>query len=171
MTHLSTHVLDAVTGRPVTDMAVTLTDADDNVLAEPSTDGDGRITELAGGELSACTGYASTPQRISLGRASPPSIRRSSSPSKSSIPRGTTCRCSCRRMPIRPTEAVETCPASSGARTSTARPRAINVSTCLRGDFTAAHVTGDQSDVLPTDTQKQTACAYAKEKGLVSIED
>ena len=47
----------------------------------------------------------------------------------------------------------------------------INVSTCLRGDFTAAHVTGDQSDVLPTDTQKQTACAYAKEKGLVSIED
>ena len=52
MTHLSTHVLDAVTGRPVTDMAVTLTDADGNVLAEPSTDGDGRVTELAGGELS-----------------------------------------------------------------------------------------------------------------------
>ena len=46
----------------------------------------------------------------------------------------------------------------------------INVSTCLRGDFTAAHVTGDQSDVLPTDTQKQTAYTYAK-MGLVSIED
>jgi urate oxidase len=47
----------------------------------------------------------------------------------------------------------------------------VNVSVCLRGDFTAAHLVGDQSDVLPTDTQKQTAYAYAKEKGLQSIED
>jgi urate oxidase len=47
----------------------------------------------------------------------------------------------------------------------------VNVSTCLRGDFSAAYLTGDQSDVLPTDTQKQTAYAYAKEKGLQSIED
>ncbi|MDT5107871.1 MAG: urate oxidase, partial [Mycobacterium sp.] len=47
----------------------------------------------------------------------------------------------------------------------------VNVSVCLRGDFTAAHLAGDQSDVLPTDTQKQTAYAYAKEKGLLSIED
>jgi urate oxidase len=47
----------------------------------------------------------------------------------------------------------------------------INVSTCLRGDFSAAHLTGDQTAVLPTDTQKQTAYAYAKEKGLLSIED
>jgi urate oxidase len=47
----------------------------------------------------------------------------------------------------------------------------VNVSTCLRGDFTAAHLVGDQGDVLPTDTQKQTAYAYAKEKGLLSIED
>jgi len=49
--------------------------------------------------------------------------------------------------------------------------RDINVSTCLRGDFSAAHLAGDQSDVLPTDTQKQTVYAYAKEKGLTSIED
>jgi len=47
----------------------------------------------------------------------------------------------------------------------------VNVSVCLRGDFSAAHLTGDQSDVLPTDSQKQTAYAYAKEKGLKSIED
>jgi urate oxidase len=47
----------------------------------------------------------------------------------------------------------------------------VNVSTCLRGDFSAAHLVGDQGDVLPTDTQKQTAYAYAKEKGLLSIED
>ena len=47
----------------------------------------------------------------------------------------------------------------------------VNVSTCLRGDFSAAYLAGDQSEVLPTDTQKQTAYAYAKEKGLTSIED
>ncbi|WP_029115291.1 factor-independent urate hydroxylase [Mycobacterium sp. URHB0044] len=47
----------------------------------------------------------------------------------------------------------------------------VNVSTCLRGDFSAAHLAGDQSDVLPTDSQKQTAYAFAKEKGLQSIED
>lgn len=46
----------------------------------------------------------------------------------------------------------------------------INVSTCLRGDFADAYLTGDQSKVLPTDTQKQTAYSYAKEKGLISIE-
>ncbi|WP_092801345.1 factor-independent urate hydroxylase [Rhodococcus globerulus] len=46
----------------------------------------------------------------------------------------------------------------------------VNVSTCLRGDFADAYLTGDQSKVLPTDTQKQTAYAYAKEKGLISIE-
>lgn len=49
--------------------------------------------------------------------------------------------------------------------------RDVNVSTCLRGDFSAAHLAGDQSDVLPTDTQKQTAYAYAKEKGLTSVEE
>ncbi|MHC9291467.1 factor-independent urate hydroxylase [Mycobacterium sp. LTG2003] len=47
----------------------------------------------------------------------------------------------------------------------------VNVTTCLRGDFSAAYLSGDQSAVLPTDTQKQTAYAYAKEKGLISIEE
>ncbi|MDO9396607.1 MAG: urate oxidase [Herbiconiux sp.] len=46
----------------------------------------------------------------------------------------------------------------------------VNVSTALRGSFDAAHLVGDQSQVLPTDTQKQTAYSYAKEKGLTSIE-
>lgn len=49
--------------------------------------------------------------------------------------------------------------------------RDLNVSTSLRGDFTAAHVTGDQSQVLPTDTQKNTAFAYAKVHGISSPED
>jgi urate oxidase len=49
--------------------------------------------------------------------------------------------------------------------------RDVSVSTCLRGDFSAAHLEGDQSTVLPTDSQKQTAFSYAKEKGLDSIEE
>ena len=47
----------------------------------------------------------------------------------------------------------------------------LNVSTTLRGDFAAAHIDGDQRDVLPTDTQKNTAFAYAKEHGVRSPED
>jgi len=49
--------------------------------------------------------------------------------------------------------------------------RDLNVSTSLRGDFAAAHVAGDQSAVLPTDTQKNTAFAYAKKHGVTSPED
>jgi urate oxidase len=49
--------------------------------------------------------------------------------------------------------------------------RDVTVSTALRGDFTAAHLHGDQSSVLPTDTQKNTAYAFAKEHGLRAIEE
>jgi urate oxidase len=49
--------------------------------------------------------------------------------------------------------------------------RDLNVSSALRGDFRDAHVTGDQANVLPTDTQKNTAFAYAKEHGVESLED
>jgi urate oxidase len=49
--------------------------------------------------------------------------------------------------------------------------RDVNVSTSLRGDFTDAHISGDQARVLPTDTQKNTCYAYAKEKGIGEIED
>lgn len=49
--------------------------------------------------------------------------------------------------------------------------RDINVSTCLRGDFEPAYTAGDQSAVLPTDSQKQTAYAFAKTKGLDPIEE
>ena len=48
--------------------------------------------------------------------------------------------------------------------------RDVNVSTSLRGDFANAHLAGDQSKVLPTDTQKQTVYAYAKLKGIDEIE-
>jgi 5-hydroxyisourate hydrolase len=46
MTHLSTHVLDAVTGRPAAQVPVTLSDADGTILAEAVTDGDGRVATL-----------------------------------------------------------------------------------------------------------------------------
>lgn len=49
--------------------------------------------------------------------------------------------------------------------------RDLNVSTSLRGDFAEAHITGDQAAVLPTDTQKNTAFAYAKLHGVTSAED
>jgi urate oxidase len=49
--------------------------------------------------------------------------------------------------------------------------RDVNVSTSLRGDFGPAHLHGDQSTVLPTDTQKNTAYAYAKEHGGGDVED
>jgi urate oxidase len=49
--------------------------------------------------------------------------------------------------------------------------RDINVSTSLRGDFTDAHLAGDQTRVLPTDTQKNTCFAFAKKHGIGQIED
>lgn len=48
--------------------------------------------------------------------------------------------------------------------------RDLNVSTALRGDFEAAHIEGDQSHVLTTDTQKNTAFAFAEQVGVPSPE-
>ena len=49
--------------------------------------------------------------------------------------------------------------------------RDLNVSTLLRGDFAEAHTRGDQASVLPTDSQKNTCFAFAKQKGIGEIED
>ena len=49
--------------------------------------------------------------------------------------------------------------------------RDLSVSTSLRGEFAAAHLRGDQANVLPTDSQKNTCFAYAREKGVGEIED
>lgn len=48
--------------------------------------------------------------------------------------------------------------------------RDLNVSTSLRGDFADAYLYGDQASVLPTDTQKNTAYAFALERGVTEIE-
>src|SRR4051794_12076714 len=46
----------------------------------------------------------------------------------------------------------------------------LNVSVALAGDLTATHLTGDNANVLPTDTQKNTVYAFAREYGVDSPE-
>src|ERR1700722_19177567 len=45
-----------------------------------------------------------------------------------------------------------------------------NVSTSLSGDLAATHLTGDNSEVLTTDTQKNTVYAFAQKLGPVEPE-
>ncbi|MEU7891523.1 factor-independent urate hydroxylase [Nonomuraea sp. NPDC049152] len=47
----------------------------------------------------------------------------------------------------------------------------INVSSSLSGEMEPVHLTGDNAAVLPTDTQKNTAYAFAKKHGVDQIED
>jgi urate oxidase len=47
----------------------------------------------------------------------------------------------------------------------------VNVSVALAGDLADTHETGDNSKVLPTDTQKNTVYAFAREHGVGQIED
>ncbi|OXM65759.1 MULTISPECIES: factor-independent urate hydroxylase [Amycolatopsis] len=47
----------------------------------------------------------------------------------------------------------------------------LTVSTALRGDLAKTHLTGDNSDVVATDTQKNTIYAFAKESRVGEIED
>ena len=46
----------------------------------------------------------------------------------------------------------------------------INVSIALAGDFAASHLSGDNSNIVPTDTQKNTVFAFAKEAAVGEIE-
>ena len=46
----------------------------------------------------------------------------------------------------------------------------LNVTSQLHGDFEACHTSGDNSQVVATDTQKNTVYAYAKEHGIGSPE-
>jgi urate oxidase len=49
--------------------------------------------------------------------------------------------------------------------------RDLNVSVTLAGDLAATHLTGDNSQVLPTDSQKNTVYAFARAHGIDQIED
>lgn len=44
--HVTAHVLDAAGGMPARGVSVTLVDSDGNVLADRTTDGDGRVSSL-----------------------------------------------------------------------------------------------------------------------------
>jgi len=46
----------------------------------------------------------------------------------------------------------------------------INVSVALAGDFAGSHLTGDNSNIVTTDTQKNTIFAFAKEEPIGEIE-
>lgn len=50
-------------------------------------------------------------------------------------------------------------------------PRDLTVTTTMRGDFAATHLTGDNAGVLPTDTQKNTVHAFAQQQPVGEIED
>jgi urate oxidase len=45
------------------------------------------------------------------------------------------------------------------------------VSIALGGELTATHLTGDNAQVLPTDTQKNTVYAFAREFGVSTVEE
>ena len=47
----------------------------------------------------------------------------------------------------------------------------LNVTSQLRGDFEACHTEGDNSQVVATDSQKNTIYAFAKENGIGSPEE
>ncbi|TQS30919.1 factor-independent urate hydroxylase [Microbispora sp. KK1-11] len=51
------------------------------------------------------------------------------------------------------------------------RIKDLTVSTSLSGDMIEVHLSGDNSAVLPTDTQKNTVFAFAKKHGVGAIED
>jgi urate oxidase len=58
-----------------------------------------------------------------------------------------------------------------GRDTPRHRIRDLTLSTALTGRFADSHVTGDQTGQLPTDSQKNTVYAYARQHGVGPIED
>src|SRR5438067_1148807 len=47
----------------------------------------------------------------------------------------------------------------------------LTVAIALEGDFVHAHTTGENADVLPTDTMRNTVYVFAKRHDLHAIED
>ena len=59
----------------------------------------------------------------------------------------------------------------SGRGGTTHEIKDVNVSVALAGDFAAPHLAGDNSVVVPTDTQKNTVFAFAKVAPVGEIEE
>ncbi len=159
-------------------------------LAAATTDADGRVRF----DLELEPGHAT-------GSTSPPAPGSPRPTARRSIPevtlafaveprtRTTTWRCCSARSPTRPTRGADWLTAAScWAPTSTARPRCRLVQVTrdtpsgtrsrtstsprqLRGDFEACHTEGDNSQVVATDTQKNTVYAFAREHGIGSPEE
>lgn len=58
-----------------------------------------------------------------------------------------------------------------GADGATHHIKDLTVSIALAGDFAGTHLRGDNSKVVPTDTQKNTVFAFAKEEPVGEIEE
>jgi urate oxidase len=59
----------------------------------------------------------------------------------------------------------------SGPGGKTHEIKELNVSVALAGDFAASHLSGDNSKIIPTDTQKNTVFAFAGDGPIGDIED
>ncbi|HVS48796.1 MAG TPA: urate oxidase [Candidatus Dormibacteraeota bacterium] len=59
----------------------------------------------------------------------------------------------------------------SGADGKTHDIKDLTVSIALVGDFAASHLSGDNSNIVPTDTQKNTVFAFARQPDVGEIED
>jgi urate oxidase len=59
----------------------------------------------------------------------------------------------------------------SGADGKTHEIKDLNVSVALAGDFAATHLSGDNSKIIPTDTQKNTIFAFAGDEPIGETED
>ena len=183
-TNLTTHVLDAASGRPAVGVAVRLEDLSGTVLGRGHTNDDGRIKHMVDapvgpGSYRLVFDTASYHESVGTTRVLPRGDhlvhrhRPAAAPSRAAAARTI-------RLLDLPRElthmGIVLGPNQYGKAenrvvriyrdTERHEIRDVNVSTSLRGDFSAAHLTGDQADVLPTDTQKQTCYAYAKEKGI-----
>ena len=183
MSQVSTHVLDTA--------ARTAGRRRPGHLGERGRSGGRRAppTRTAGSPTSARSGWTRRPTGWASTRGRTPGARPSSPRSwwRSSCRATptTTCRCCSARSPTRPTGGAdmgivlganqygkaETRVVRIERDTDRHEIRDLNVSTSLSGDFAAAHLAGDQAHVLPTDTQKNTVFAFAREHGVGEIEE
>ena len=188
---VTTHVLDTARGRPAAGVPVRLSrlDADvSTVVGAGETDDDGRCAGLAAPELEPGTyrlhfDTAAYFERTGQDGFFPEVSITFLLARRRPLPRAAA---AVSRSPTPPTAGADHGPSSwepnqYGKAESrvvriyrdTARHeiRDVNVSPRCAGDFADAHLAGDQSKVLPTDSQKNTAFAYAKEKGIGEVED
>ena len=183
---VTTHVLDAAPGRPAEGMRVRLERADGTVVATAVTDADGRVRDLGRRRSRAPTGWCSRPGRGSPPRLARRSTRRSSSrsPWTAAAPPRAAAALAVRLLDLpgeltpmaivlgdnrygkAETRLVRSCATPSGTRSATSPCRRRCAATSPPRTSTAT-----RRNVLPTDTQKNTVYAFAKERGVGATEE